>query len=250
MPAKNQFYAVLKGRAPGIYTTWAAAEAQVKGFAGAKFHGFATRAEAEAYLRGQAPPARLPQRGNPLPTPAPAAAEGAPTVRRVSSALEHAADLAEGKLVIYTDGASTGNPGPGGYGVVILSGQPVTRRELSGGFRRTTNNRMELIAVIHALESLHTPIPVVVYSDSRYVVDALNLGWAKRWQARGWMRTATARAENADLWQRLLPLMTRAPVEVRWVRGHAHSPENERCDHLAVQAAHAQDLPEDSGYTG
>ena len=149
-------------------------------------------------------------------------------------------------VTIYTDGACTGNPGPGGYGAVMRYGGH--RLELSGGYRRTTNNRMELMGPIVSLERLNKRCRVTLYSDSRYVVDAIAKGWAKRWQAKAWMRTKTERAINPDLWERLLGLCEKHAVEFRWVRGHSGDPENERCDQLAVQAAHQQGLPVDEGY--
>ena len=150
-------------------------------------------------------------------------------------------------VTIYTDGACIGNPGPGGYGVVLLHGQ--NRKELSGGFRSTTNNRMELMAVIIALEALKRPTKVTLYSDSRYVVDALNKGWAKKWRANGWMRNKNDRAVNPDLWQRLLAAVENHDVDFKWVRGHAGVTENERVDKLATTAARQRDLPADQGYS-
>ena len=149
-------------------------------------------------------------------------------------------------ITIHTDGACLGNPGPGGYGIVLRYGDH--RRELSGGYRRTTNNRMELIAAIKALQALNRPSQVILHSDSRYVVDAIEKGWAKKWQANGWRRNKRELALNPDLWQTLLELCARHQVQFRWVRGHAGNPENERCDHLAVQAAKQPNLPEDVGY--
>jgi ribonuclease HI len=240
---KKHFYAVVKGRRPGIYLQWGGAggaEEQIKGYPGAVFRGFATRAEAEYFVRSggfiPAPP-QIMQIDQDHSTPA-------GTARPV----DYHPDLAAGKVVIFTDGASTGNPGPGGYGVVLLLGEE--RREMSGGFRCTTNNRMELLGVISALSTLKQHIRAVIYSDSRYVVDSVEKGWARRWRARGWMRDATNPAENADLWARLLDLLDQHPVEFRWVRGHADHPENERCDRLAVQAAHQKNLLADTGYKG
>ena len=151
-------------------------------------------------------------------------------------------------VTIYTDGSCLGNPGPGGYGVVLMSGD--LRKELSGGFSRTTNNRMELMAVIVGLEALKRPANVTLYSDSKYVVDALNKGWAKKWRANGWKRNKTEQALNPDLWQRLLAASESHQVEFKWVRGHAGVAENERVDKLAVTAAHQPGLPTDSGYSG
>ena len=129
---------------------------------------------------------------------------------------------------IYTDGACSGNPGPGGWGAILRSGEHV--KELSGGEANTTNNRMELTALIEALSALRFPCQVTVYSDSKYVVDALKLGWARKWKANGWMRNKKEKALNPDLWDRLLALVDLHEVEFVWVKGHAGHPENERCD--------------------
>ncbi len=148
------------------------------------------------------------------------------------------------EVVIHSDGACSGNPGPGGYGV-ILSCKGATR-ELSGGFRRTTNNRMELMGVIAGLEALKEPCKVRVVTDSRYVVDGIEKGWARRWKANGWKRNSKEPAVNPDLWDRLLSLLDRHSVKFSWIRGHAGHPENERCDSLAVAAASRPGLPEDN----
>lgn len=150
------------------------------------------------------------------------------------------------EVTIYTDGAAAPNPGPGGYGVVLLFGEH--RKELSQGFRLTTNNRMELLAVISGLEALKKPCRVRVFSDSKYVVRAIEQGWARRWRSRGWMRTPEEKAKNADLWRRYLEVAERHQVRLEWVRGHAGVEENERCDALAVAASKAEDLLEDAGY--
>lgn len=150
------------------------------------------------------------------------------------------------QVIIYTDGACVGNPGPGGYGVVLI--HKAHRRELRGGYRRTTNNRMELMGPIKGLEVLNQICHVIVHSDSQYVVGGIQEGWAKRWRENGWMRNKRDRAVNQDLWGRLLDLCEKHEVEFRWVRGHAGDPENERCDQLAVQAARGQDLQIDAGY--
>ena len=149
---------------------------------------------------------------------------------------------------IHTDGACLGNPGPGGYGVILRSGE--NHRELIGGYRLTTNNRMELLAVIKALEALTRPCQATLYSDSRYVVDAMTQGWARKWQANDWMRNERERAVNPDLWGALLAQCAGHQVEFRWVKGHAGHRDNERCDRLAVQAAKQPNLPEDPGYPG
>lgn len=150
------------------------------------------------------------------------------------------------QIEIYTDGACTGNPGPGGYGVVLLYGQH--RKELSGGYRLTTNNRMELMGAIVGLQSLKKKCAVTVYSDSKYVVEAIELGWAARWKANGWKRNKKEKAVNPDLWDQLLTLCSQHQVSFKWVKGHSGVPENERCDRLAVEAAAQSDLPIDEGY--
>ena len=150
------------------------------------------------------------------------------------------------RVQIHTDGACLGNPGPGGYGVVLRYGN--NQKELSGGYRLTTNNRMELLAVIKGLEALNQPCQVVLYSDSRYVVDAVEKGWAVKWRANGWMRNKREKAVNPDLWARLLDLCKTHDVEFRWVKGHAGVADNERCDKLAVAAAKQTKLAEDPGY--
>ena len=139
------------------------------------------------------------------------------------------------RVQVYTDGACSGNPGPGGWGAVLRYNG--VEKELSGGERETTNNRMELCAVIFALEALKEPCEVELYSDSQYVGNALKLGWAKKWQAQGWMRNKKEKAQNPDLWERLLRQYDRHQVEINWVKGHAGHPENERCDRLAVAQA-------------
>ena len=149
-------------------------------------------------------------------------------------------------VVIYTDGACSGNPGPGGYGTVLQYGD--NRKELSGGFRRTTNNRMELLAVIEGLRLLTRPCEITVFSDSKYVVDAVNKGWAERWQANGWKRNKRERALNPDLWARLLKLLNTHKVSLRWVKGHAGNPGNERADALAVAASQGENLAIDEEY--
>lgn len=150
------------------------------------------------------------------------------------------------RVTIHTDGSCLGNPGPGGYGVILE--RDGHEKELSGGFRRTTNNRMEILAVIVGLEALTERCSVTVFSDSRYVVDAIEKGWARKWQANGWMRNRQARAVNPDLWQRLLAVLDKHEVELRWVRGHAGNAGNVRADRLAVAAANGLSLPSDEGY--
>ncbi|WMJ21893.1 ribonuclease HI [Paludicola sp. MB14-C6] len=133
---------------------------------------------------------------------------------------------------IYTDGACSGNPGPGGWGAILVSG--THEKELCGGEPNTTNNRMELTAVISALQALKRPCEVTLTTDSKYIVDAVTQGWAKKWRANNWMRNNKDKALNADLWQQLLDLLEINDVTFVWVKGHAGHSYNERCDRLAV----------------
>lgn len=135
-------------------------------------------------------------------------------------------------VTLYTDGACSGNPGPGGWGVVLMYG--AHKKELSGGERNTTNNRMELTAVIMGLEALNEPCRVELYSDSEYVIDALQKGWAKSWRSRNWIKGDKKPALNPDLWARLLDLCEEHTLHFHWVKGHAENPYNNRCDELAV----------------
>jgi ribonuclease HI len=146
-------------------------------------------------------------------------------------------------ILLYTDGACSGNPGPGGYGVVLL--QARQRRELSGGYRLTTNNRMEMMAAIVGLTALESPSQVTLYSDSKYLIDAVVKGWAKKWRANHWKRNTKEKAKNPDLWGQLLDLNERHQITWTWVKGHSGHPENERCDRLAVQASRQANLPRD-----
>lgn len=150
------------------------------------------------------------------------------------------------KVTIYTDGGCYRNPGPGGYGVVLLYNKH--RKELSSGYRLTTNNRMEIMAAIVGLESLKDSCDVTLYSDSKYLVDAIMQGWAKRWQAKGWRRNQKEKAKNPDLWERLLKATARHKVNFVWVKAHAGIAENERCDELAKAAGKQSGLAADEAY--
>jgi ribonuclease HI len=146
------------------------------------------------------------------------------------------------EITIYTDGAASGNPGPGGFGVVLISGRH--RLEKSGGYRLTTNNRMELLAVINGLEALKIPgSNVVIYTDSKYVADAVEKGWVFQWESKSFRKK-----KNSDLWIRFLKIYRRHNVRFVWIKGHASNPENELCDRLAVEAYKQPDLREDTGY--
>ena len=232
--AKKKYYAVAVGRQPGIYTQWfgdAGAQNQVVGFKGARYKGFSTREEAQGFIQDR----RSGHKISVMPSQK-------TTSRSTATPTVNTAD----RIVIYTDGSSLGNPGPGGYGVVISS--PGGTRELSGGFRRTTNNRMELLACFVGLEQLETPSAVALFSDSRYVVDGITKGWASKWQRNDWRKSNGGKALNIDLWERLLSLCDHHDVHWVWVKGHAGNPGNERCDQLASQAASLPNLPPDVGY--
>ncbi len=136
------------------------------------------------------------------------------------------------KVELFTDGACSGNPGPGGWGCVLRFGRH--EKELCGGENNTTNNRMELTAVIMGLESLKEPCEVRLVTDSKYVADSIQKGWVESWRKNGWKKADKKPALNVDLWERLLPLLDRHQVSIEWVKGHAGHPENERCDRLAV----------------
>ncbi len=155
------------------------------------------------------------------------------------------------KVKIFTDGAARGNPdGPGGYGAIIQYIDPkgvLHEKELSGGYQKTTNNRMELMAVIAALEALNRPCEVELYSDSSYVIKAFTEHWIDSWIAKGWKRGKNDPVKNVDLWQRLLAAKMPHQIQFYWVKGHAGHPENERCDKLATMAADGTDLAVDPG---
>lgn len=152
------------------------------------------------------------------------------------------------RVVIYSDGACLGNPGPGGYGTVLLAGEH--RKELSAGYALTTNNRMELLGAIVGLEALKRPSAVTLWSDSQYVVHALSKGWLASWQKRGWKTAGKQPVKNQDLWQRLLVAIGEHDIDWCWVRGHTGVPENERCDQLAMAAALGRDRLVDAGFAG
>ena len=231
MAGPKKYYAVAQGRTPGIYTSWfgpSGAEAQVRGVAGARFKGFPTLKEARAWME------------NPI------GGTGRQRKKKPSAGAKEPAGPRDGEIIIHTDGGCRGNPGPGGYGAVIVDG--AERKELSRGFRRTTNNRMELLACIVALESLEKPSDVLLHSDSQYVVNGISKGWARRWREKNWMRTKDDPALNTDLWARLLSACERHSVRFVWVRGHAGNEENERCDTLATTAAAGKNLAKDTAY--
>jgi len=239
MVKKKNYCSVARGRKTGIFNAWYGpdgAEAQIHGFEGARYKGFATIDEAREWLTLMA-----------SETQASVKSVSVNKTRSVKTAApDHELTTKSGKVLIYTDGGCSYNPGPGGYGAVIFNGK--VRKEISGGFRLTTNNRMELTACIEALKFLKTKSSVIVCSDSKYIVDAVTKGWARKWRKNGWMRNKTDAAENYDLWEQLLELCARHHVEFVWVKGHAGTPENERCDQLATSAAAGKNLPPDKAY--
>lgn len=163
----------------------------------------------------------------------------------------HQSDLDNQRVILYSDGACSGNPGNGGYGTVLLykkDGQ-IHRKELSGGFELTTNNRMELLGVIKGLEALKRKSLVSVYTDSKYVVDAIEKNWLKSWKQKGWKNSQKKPVKNQDLWEALDALISFHQVKFNWVKGHAGHEENERCDFLAVEASKTN-LSKDIGYKG
>ena len=165
-----------------------------------------------------------------------------------TNVIENSAAQPVGKrqVKIYTDGACSGNPGRGGYGVVMLTADK--RRELSAGYRRTTNNRMELLAAITGLETLRFPCSVTLFTDSEYMANGITKGWAAKWRKNNWRKADKSPVANPDLWERLLNLCDTHDVTYSWVRGHAGDVENERCDELSVAAAKAAELLVDTEY--
>ncbi len=225
--AKKKYYAVKKGVLPGIYTTWPEAEAQVRGYPGAQFKGFASEEEAKSWMVGER--------------------EAVPHKKFKKPASKINTTEKDAAVVIYTDGGALGNPGPGGYGAIIT--RDGREKVLQGGYRLTTNNRMELTACIVALQEVKGCMEkIVLYSDSSYVVNGISKGWARKWRNNNWRKSDGKLALNSDLWRELLQLSDALDVTLHWVRGHAGNPMNERCDRLAVQSAQGEGLAVDKGY--
>ncbi len=229
--AKKKFYAVACGKKPGIYTSWPEAELQVKGYGGARYKGFVSLAEAKSWLAD------------------PQWSKKTKKVTITPRKYQKLSPSSSAAIEIYTDGGAINNPGPGGYGVVLLiNGES---HEISGGYQRTTNNRMELMACIKGIEALPSSTePVALFSDSKYVVNGISRGWATGWRKRGWRKADGSPAVNADLWERLLDLIEGLDISFNWIKGHAGHPLNERCDQLAVQSARGGGLKPDNGYMG
>lgn len=211
--AKKKWYGVAVGKKPGIYETWfgkGGAHEQIEGFKGARYKGFASYEEAEAFVDGSFKVS--PKKASGLPP------ESVPD---------------ENTIIVYTDGGAINNPGPGGYGAVIIYGEDKIE-ELSGGKRHTTNNRMEMLAAIKALEFLNGESKkIILHTDSSYVVNAINKGWLSSWKKRGWKKADGKDVLNQDLWVRMSQTLEKINVEFVWVKGHAGLKYNERCDELA-----------------
>ena len=153
------------------------------------------------------------------------------------------------KITVFTDGSSRGNPGPGGYGIIMCAPEHNYRKEFSAGYRLTTNNRMELLAVIPGLNKLKEACNVNIYTDSQYVAKAIRQGWLENWKKNGWKNASKKPVKNQDLWIALDTALNRHNVTFNWIKGHAGHPENERCDELARTCAGSENLAEDSGFT-
>ena len=222
--AKQKFYVVWEGVTPGVYTSWTDCQLQIKGYEGAKYKSFDTREEAERAL-ATSPYAYIGKNAK-------------KNSEKVSSETLPACVI-DNSLAV--DAACSGNPGPGGWGAVLryrFNGK-VYEKELSGGDASTTNNRMELTAFIEALRQLKEPCEVRLCSDSQYVINGLEKGWARGWKRRGWKKSDGSPALNPDLWEQALEQEARHKITYVWVKGHAGHPENERCDQLAVAQSQA-----------
>jgi len=240
---KKSIYVVINGRKPGIYSKWfgvGETAEQVEGFPEAIYKGFYTREEAINWLK-EFPLETLLKLAPNLVEYLDERTDTSPTLAETIDEL-----LKSEKVVIFTDGSTNPNTGAGGYGVILKYKDKV--KELSGGFRKTTNNRMEIIACIEGLRALKKKSDVIVFSDSQYVVNSISKGWVKKWQAQNWMRNDKEKAENTDLWAQLLELCNQHNVEFRWVKGHNGTKENERCDQLALEATQKRNLPADEGF--
>jgi ribonuclease HI len=247
MGKKKTYYAVAKGHKPGIYDQWFGengAQKNIEGFSNAVFKKFSTLEDATFWLKELTGKNKFSTKGS---------STYSAKTRSVRSkkndppaCLKESTCSSSEQVVIYSDGGCIKNPGPGGYAAVLKA--KGCRKEIAGGYRRTTNNRMELMACIEGLRALKKPCNVVIYSDSQYVVNSIEKKWVQKWLSNGWMRTKTESAENVDLWEQLLDLCNKHKVQFKWVRGHAGNTENERCDQLARQNALKLNLPPDMAY--
>ena len=250
MTGKKTYYAVARGHKPGIYDRWFGengAKAHIEGFSNAMFKKFSTLQDAVLWLKEVSGTNSVSTDGNEANTSTSPKSAGAGSQKAdIPIPAEKTSCPPSEQVVMYTDGGCIRNPGPGGFGTVLI--YKGSRKEISGGYRRTTNNRMELMACIAGLRALKKPCRVVIYSDSKYVVNAVEKGWVQRWRSRGWMRTKTESAENVDLWEELFQLCCKHKATFKWIKGHSGNPENERCDQLARQNALKSNLPPDTAY--
>ncbi len=235
----KKVYAVFQGHQPGIYNSWDESSEQVKGFKGAIYKSFPREIEAIEWLRECV-----------LQAKEPVTQELIDLIKNHIDkvGIESKSSLSDpnGEIIIHTDGGASPNPGIGGYGVVLQRGH--WRKELSAGYKLTTNNRMEMMAVIVALQALNEASEVVLHTDSKYIVDSVSKRWVYGWKKRGWKKSDGKRPENVDLWEILIALLERHQVEFRWVKGHAGNTENERCDALVAEARKYKNLLVDTGY--
>ncbi len=235
----KKVYAVFSGNQPGIFNSWGEASEQVKGFKGAKYKSFPHREAAIDWLRECVLSAKDPVAQDII--------EIIKTqVDDISNKSKVSDSSPNGIIIIHTDGGASPNPGVGGYGVVLQKG--IRRKELSQGYQLTTNNRMEMMAVIVALQALSESSEVLLHTDSKYVVDSISKRWVYAWKKRGWKKSDGKRPENVDLWEALIALVEKHQVEFRWVKGHAGNIENERCDFLVTEARNQKNLLIDTGY--
>lgn len=224
MKKQKKYYAVVKGIKPGIYTNWDETKNQVNGFSGAVYKSFKTHKEAADFMK------------DPLIEKK--------TVTPQKSIADNKELESKDYIIVYTDGGSLGNPGPGGYGIVIAG-----EKKISGGFQLTTNNRMELMAVIKTLEYLlKSNKKIIIYSDSAYAINGINKGWAKNWKKNNWHKSNGEPVLNPDLWKNLLELSGKVKLELRKVKGHSGDPLNEEADQLAKAGARSKDLYQDTEY--
>ena len=215
---KQKFYAVKVGKTPGIYNSWSDCEKEVKGFNGAKFKSFATRNEALSWLDGKD--------------------FSTETNRIEKSNADSNIETTETNFLIYTDGSCLKNPGgAGGWAAIVTDTHTGEIKELTGGEKATTNNRMELSAALFALSSIKKPSTITLVTDSEYLKNAFTKNWLKNWQKRNWKTATGADVKNRDLWEKLSFEVNRHKIYFSWVKGHAGNPQNERCDFLAKNEA-------------
>jgi len=240
--AKKQVYIVVHGRKPGLYNTWFGddgASKQIENFTDAIYKGFYTKEDALQWLREFSEETLLKYAPNLLDL-----VDFSKPVETIDYDTEL---LEQGRVVIHTDGCALGNPGAGGFAAILRYKD--RKKEISGGFQETTNNRMELMACIEGLKTLKQKTSVVVFSDSKYLVDSVNNKWLYGWRNKNWIKSKNKKVLNVDLWKNLLELLEQHEVEFRWVRGHNIDKSNQRCDFLANEAAQQKKLPLDTGFS-